>query len=317
MANSSLCLGVWPDRDRFWKWQVAPLPSTQMRPPKGDSDHGDSNSRHSSSGLSNSRQCHITDAERTGMPRPRRSSAPSACPTLHRALRLGWEDFKAVPSHAIILCVIYPVLGLVLARTVHRLFGIAAVVSARRRLCPARPVCSTRPVRIEPAPRARRADPSAWDAFEVLRSPSFGAMLGLGALLLALFVVWIATAQAIYVAAFGYEVPRSFRLCDARADDVAGLVADRRRLRRRFPVRAGRALHQRGVLPADARSSCQRRGSHGDLDPRGGRNPMPMAAWGLIVAVLLVGDRCRSSSALAIVVPAARPRHLASLPGGD
>lgn len=38
---------------------------------------------------------------------------------LHHALRLGWEDFKAVPSHAIILCLIYPVLGLVLARTVH------------------------------------------------------------------------------------------------------------------------------------------------------------------------------------------------------
>ena len=37
---------------------------------------------------------------------------------LHHALRLGWEDFKAVPSHAIILCVIYPVLGLVLARLV-------------------------------------------------------------------------------------------------------------------------------------------------------------------------------------------------------
>ena len=35
---------------------------------------------------------------------------------LGRALRRGWEDFKAVPSHAIILCVIYPVLGLVLAR---------------------------------------------------------------------------------------------------------------------------------------------------------------------------------------------------------
>ena len=35
---------------------------------------------------------------------------------LHEALRLGWEDFKAVPSHAIILCLIYPVLGIVLAR---------------------------------------------------------------------------------------------------------------------------------------------------------------------------------------------------------
>jgi len=33
----------------------------------------------------------------------------------------------------------------------------------------------------------------------VLRSPSFGAMLGLGTLLLALFVVWVATAQAIYL----------------------------------------------------------------------------------------------------------------------
>ena len=61
---------------------------------------------------------------------------------LHRALQLGWEDFKAVPSHAIILCVIYPVLGLVLARTRARLFGVAAVVSAGRGLCPARPVRS-------------------------------------------------------------------------------------------------------------------------------------------------------------------------------
>ena len=43
--------------------------------------------------------------------------------SLHRsrqcdALHLGWDDFKAVPSHAIILCVIYPVLGIVLFRLV-------------------------------------------------------------------------------------------------------------------------------------------------------------------------------------------------------
>ena len=37
---------------------------------------------------------------------------------LHQALRQGWEDFKAVPSHAIFLCMIYPVLGLMLARAV-------------------------------------------------------------------------------------------------------------------------------------------------------------------------------------------------------
>ena len=38
---------------------------------------------------------------------------------LHDALRRGWEDFKEVPSHAIILCVIYPILGLGLARAVR------------------------------------------------------------------------------------------------------------------------------------------------------------------------------------------------------
>src|SRR5688500_19702913 len=34
------------------------------------------------------------------------------------ALRLGWEDFKAVPSHAIVLCVIYPIIGILLWRLV-------------------------------------------------------------------------------------------------------------------------------------------------------------------------------------------------------
>ena len=37
---------------------------------------------------------------------------------LSDALRLGWEDFKAIPTHAVVLCVIYPVLGLVLFRLV-------------------------------------------------------------------------------------------------------------------------------------------------------------------------------------------------------
>ncbi len=45
---------------------------------------------------------------------------------------------------------------------------------------------------------------SASQALGVLRSPSFGAMLGLGTVLLMLFVVWVAAAQAIYVATFGY-----------------------------------------------------------------------------------------------------------------
>jgi uncharacterized membrane protein len=120
------------------------------------------------------------------------------------ALRLGWEDFKAVPSHAIVLCVIYPIIGILVARMVlgyavlPLLFPIAAgfaligpfaalglyELSYRREL---------------------GMDASAWHAFGVLRAPSFGSMLGLGALLLAIFVVWVATAHAIYVSIFGNE----------------------------------------------------------------------------------------------------------------
>src|SRR5256714_2102183 len=127
---------------------------------------------------------------------------------LNDALRRGWDDFKAVPSHAIILCVIYPVLGLVLARTVlgysilPLLFPLAAGFAL---LGPFAALglyeLSRRRERGEPA--------SAWNAIDVFRSPSFGAMLGLGTLLLALFVVWVATAQAIYTAVFGYETAAS------------------------------------------------------------------------------------------------------------
>jgi uncharacterized membrane protein len=96
---------------------------------------------------------------------------------LYEALRLGWEDFKAVPSHAILLCVIYPVLGLVLARTVlgysvlPLLFPLAAGFAL---LGPFAALglyeLSRRRESGEPA--------SAWNAVEVLRSPSFGAMTG-------------------------------------------------------------------------------------------------------------------------------------------
>ena len=49
---------------------------------------------------------------------------------------------------------------------------------------------------------------SAWHAFRVLRAPSFGSMLGLGGVLLAIFIAWVVTAHAIYVSTFG-DTPAS------------------------------------------------------------------------------------------------------------
>jgi len=91
-------------------------------------------------------------------------------PDLYEALRLGWEDFKAVPSHAIILCVIYPVLGLVLARTVlgysvlPLLFPLAAGFALLGPFAAVGLYELSR--RRELGERA-----TAWDALEVLRSP--------------------------------------------------------------------------------------------------------------------------------------------------
>src|SRR5215210_7344139 len=125
-------------------------------------------------------------------------------PDLHRALRLGWEDFKAVPSHAIILCLIYPVIGLVLARLVHGYSVLPLLFPLAAGFALLGPFAALGLYELSRR-RENGEEASAWHATEVFRSPSFGAMLGLGCLLLALFVTWIASAQAIYVGTFGNE----------------------------------------------------------------------------------------------------------------
>src|SRR3982074_1960934 len=89
------------------------------------------------------------------------------------ALRLGWQDFTAVPSHAIILCVIYPVLGLVL-------FSRDVAEPARQLLSPLAAGFTL----IGPFAALGRFFPLGWwgsgqrsrfaDAMHVLRAPSFG-----------------------------------------------------------------------------------------------------------------------------------------------
>ncbi|MGZ5988888.1 MAG: DUF2189 domain-containing protein [Rhizomicrobium sp.] len=222
---------------------------------------------------------------------------------LYRALQLGWEDFKAVPSHAIILCVIYPVLGLVLARAVFGyavlplLFPIAAGFAL---------VGPFAALGLYELSRRRELgdQPSAWDALEVLRSPSFSAMLGLGTLLLALFVTWVATAQTIYVSVFGYGGASGFEEFVRRVLTtsqgwwligvgcgvgflfalVALCVAAVS-----FPLMLDRHA---GALEAMVTSLRVV-----------GHNPVTMAAWGLIVAALLAIGSLPFFLGLAIVIP--------------
>jgi uncharacterized membrane protein len=54
-------------------------------------------------------------------------------------------------------------------------------------------------------------DTTSSHVFDVLHSPSLGAIVALGLLLMAIFFVWLAVAEAISVANFGYTGPASVR----------------------------------------------------------------------------------------------------------
>src|SRR3979490_777115 len=122
---------------------------------------------------------------------------------LSDALRLGWEDFQAMPSHAIVLCVIYPVLGLVLFRMVLGYSVLPLLFPLAAGFTLIGPFAALGLYELSRR-RERGEEAAAWDAIHVLRAPSFGAMLELGTLLLVLFIVWIAAADAIYIATFGH-----------------------------------------------------------------------------------------------------------------
>src|SRR3954447_4925673 len=222
---------------------------------------------------------------------------------LNDALRRGWDDFKAVPSHAIILCVIYPVLGIVLARAVTGYSVLPLLFPLAAGFALIGPFAALGLYELS-SRRERGEQASAWDAIDVLRSPSFGAMLGVGTLLLALFVTWVATAQAIYVAAFGYEaaagIPDFVRRVLTTTQGwwlifvgcgVGFLFAV---VALCISVVSFPLMLDRHASAADAMLTSLQVVA---------RNPVPMAAWGLIVAVLLVIGSLPFFLGLAIVIP--------------
>ena len=222
---------------------------------------------------------------------------------LHRALKLGWEDFKAVPSHAIILCVIYPVLGVLLARAAFGYAVIPLLFPLAAGFALLGPFAALGLYELS-SRRERGLDASAWDAMDVLRSPSFGAMLGLGTLLLALFVTWVAAAQAIYVAVFGYGGASS-------ASDFVMRVLTTPQGWWLILVGCGVgflfALLALCISVVSFPLMLDRHATAGEAMVTSlrvaAKNPVTIAAWGLIVAALLVAGSLPFFLGLAVVIP--------------
>ncbi len=123
---------------------------------------------------------------------------------LKDALARGMSDFSAMPTHALFLCLIYPIVGLILARVSfgHDVLSLLFPLAAGFALLG--PFVAIGFYELS-RQREQGLDISWADAFDVLHSPSRDAIAALGLLLLVIFVFWIGVAEAIYIETFGHE----------------------------------------------------------------------------------------------------------------
>lgn len=116
---------------------------------------------------------------------------------LRDALRRGWEDFKAQPSHLAFIALIYPVAGVLLAHLTvsYNIFPLLfPLLGGFALLGPFAAIGL-----YEISRRRERGLDSSWEhAFALLRSPAIGQIALLGAMLTGLFLAWLFCAWLIY-----------------------------------------------------------------------------------------------------------------------
>ena len=222
---------------------------------------------------------------------------------LQDALAKGIDDFKAMPSHALFLCVIYPVIGMLLGAF---MFGYGLIPLAYPLVAGFALLGPLAAIGLYDLSRRRELGlpTDLSHSFEIVHLPSFGAIVALGLLLMAIFLLWLALANWIYVANFGLApmpslsafidriltTPEGFRvivLGNAVGFVFALLVLT-------ISVVSFPLLLDRDVGAIEALLTSYRAVR---------KNPIVMAAWGLIVAASLVIGSLPFLLGLAIVMP--------------
>lgn len=245
-----------------------------------------------------------------------RGGAPSV-PAIRRigvadvreALAAGWRDFKANPTQLVFLAVIYPVIGLIAAqamagRSVMPLFW--PMLSGFALIGPVAALGI-----YELSRRRERGLPVSWsNAFDVRHSPAILSILGLGLMLLGLFLLWLLAARLIHGMTMGalppalsvadfvqqlFRTPEGWRLI-VLGNLVGGVfaLAVLALTVVSFPLLLDRAAEGRAVDAGTAIRTSLRAVR---------ANPGPMLLWGLIVAGLLALGSLPLFVGLAVVLP--------------
>ncbi len=222
---------------------------------------------------------------------------------LRDVLAKGIDDFYAMPTHAMFLCVIYPVVGFLLARLAFGYSILPLLYPLVSGFALVGPVAA---LGLYELSRRREAglEASATHAFDVLKSSSIGAIAALGFLLLTIFVIWVAAANAIYIATFGYATPLSIGaflhdVVTTRAGWTLFIVGNGVGFLFAllvlmisvvsFPLLLDRDVGAAVALLTSIRAVV--------------RNPVTMAVWGLIVGTLLIIGSLPFFIGLTVVVP--------------
>ena len=228
---------------------------------------------------------------------------------LGASLAEGWRDFAAHRTDVMMLCVLYPVIGLVLLRAAIGYEVLALLFPLAAGFALLGPLAATGIYEMNR--RMEAGEAVSWHTvFAVARARGIGAVLVLGLLFVALFVVWLQVALAIYQGFLGDAVPPSVNAFLAGvfgthagwrmivAGDLAGLLFAIVALAVgtfAFPMlidgRHGRTTGERLSLAV------------GTSLRAAWKNPLPVAVWGLVVAAGLVLGTIPFFLGLVVVLP--------------
>lgn len=222
---------------------------------------------------------------------------------LREVLAKGLDDFRTFRTDVAFVCVIYPMVGIILAAFAFRTDLVPLLFPLGSGFALIGPVAAVG--LYEMSRRREQGIAATWaDAFGMIRSPSFGAIVALGLVLLGIFLLWLGAAQTIYLLTLGPEPPSS----------ITGFARDV------FTTGAGWALIIFGmgvgfafalvVLTLSVVSFPMLL----DRDVGVGTaiwtsvrvvaaNPRPMAAWGMIVAGGLVIGSIPLLLGLIVIMP--------------
>jgi uncharacterized membrane protein len=222
---------------------------------------------------------------------------------LKDALAKGFEDFEAYRTDVIFLCAVYAVIGLILARLAFGMDMLPLIFPLASGFALIGPLAA---VGLYEMSRTReRGEIATWgNVLEIGQAPAVGGILMLGLLLVAIFLFWQWTAWTIYRFTLGPAEPTSIMSflhnvfftsagwaligIGVGAGFLFALVAMSISLVS-FPLLIDRDVGLDTAIATSIRAVRE--------------NPIPTAAWGLIVAIGLVAGSIPLFVGLVVTVP--------------